>query len=90
MGNTCVAAKIDGNLVALSTPLESGQTVRIITAPNATPNPAWLNFVVTGKARTNIRHFLKTQRRDESVALGERLPGNHRPQPRESEKQARW
>ncbi|MDF1822336.1 MAG: bifunctional GTP diphosphokinase/guanosine-3',5'-bis pyrophosphate 3'-pyrophosphohydrolase [Alcanivoracaceae bacterium] len=73
VGNTCVAAKIDGNLVALSTPLESGQTVRIITAPNATPNPAWLNFVVTGKARTNIRHFLKTQRRDESVALGERL-----------------
>lgn len=73
VGNTCVAARIDGHLAALSTPLESGQTVRIITAPNAVPNPAWLNFVVTGKARTNIRHFLKSQQRDESVALGERL-----------------
>ena len=73
VGNTCVAARIDGHLAALSTPLESGQTVRIITAPNAVPNPAWLNFVVTGKARSNIRHFLKSQRREESVALGERL-----------------
>ena len=73
VGNTCVAARVDGQLAALSTPLESGQTVRIITAPNATPNPAWLNFVVTGKARSNIRHYLKTQRRDDSVRLGERL-----------------
>jgi len=73
VGNTCVAARIDGKLAALSTPLESGQTVRIITAPNATPNPSWLNFVVTGKARSNIRHFLKHQRRDDSIHLGERL-----------------
>jgi GTP diphosphokinase / guanosine-3',5'-bis(diphosphate) 3'-diphosphatase len=73
IGNTCVAARIDGQLAALSTPLESGQTVRIITAPNATPNPAWLNFVVTAKARSTIRHFLKSQRREESVELGERL-----------------
>ena len=47
--------------------------MKIITAPNATPNPAWLNFVVTGKARTNIRHFLKHQRREDAVELGERL-----------------
>ncbi|MEE4249125.1 MAG: bifunctional GTP diphosphokinase/guanosine-3',5'-bis pyrophosphate 3'-pyrophosphohydrolase [Alcanivoracaceae bacterium] len=73
IGNTCVAARIDGQLAALSTPLESGQTVRIITAPNATPNPAWLNFVVTAKARSTIRHFLKSQRHEESVELGERL-----------------
>ena len=73
VGNSCVAARIDGELVPLSTQLENGQTVRIITAPSAAPNPAWLNFVVTGKARSNIRHFLKTQRREESVALGERL-----------------
>lgn len=73
IGNTCVAARIDSQLVALSTPLESGQTVRIITAPNASPNPAWLNFIVTAKARSTIRHFLKSQRRDDSVQLGERL-----------------
>lgn len=73
VGNKCVAARIDGKLAALSTPLESGQTVKIISAPNATPNPAWLNFVVTGKARTNIRHFLKHQRREDAVELGERL-----------------
>lgn len=73
VGNSCVAARIDGKLVPLSTTLENGQTVRIITAPNAVPNPAWLNFVVTGKARTNIRHFLKNQRREDSVDLGERL-----------------
>ena len=54
VGTRCVAARIDGKLAALSTPLESGQTVKIITAPNATPNPGWLNFVVTGKARSNI------------------------------------
>ncbi|MDX1803514.1 MAG: RelA/SpoT family protein, partial [Alcanivorax sp.] len=73
VGNKCVAARIDGKLAALSTPLESGQTVKIITAPSATPNPAWLNFVVTGKARSNIRHFLKQQRREDAVELGERL-----------------
>ncbi|WP_288367788.1 RelA/SpoT family protein [uncultured Alcanivorax sp.] len=73
VGNKCVAARIDGKLAALSTPLESGQTVKIITAPSATPNPAWLNFVVTGKAHTNIRHFLKNQRREDAVELGQRL-----------------
>lgn len=73
VGNSCVAARIDGQLLPLSTTLENGQTVAVITAPNAVPNPAWLDFVVTGKARTNIRHFLKAQRREESVGLGERL-----------------
>lgn len=73
IGNTCVAARLDGQLAPLSTSLESGQTVSIITAPNAAPNPAWLNFVVTAKARSSIRHYLKSQRREESVELGERL-----------------
>ncbi len=73
IGNTCVAAKLDRKLAPLSTPLTNGQQVEIITAPGARPNPAWLNFVVTGKARSNIKHFLKKQHREESVELGKRL-----------------
>ncbi len=73
VGNTCIAARIDGNLVALSTPIKSGQTINIVTSANSKPNPAWLNFVVTGKARSNIRHSLKTQKREDSIRLGERL-----------------
>jgi RelA/SpoT family (p)ppGpp synthetase len=73
VGNTCVAAKIDRHLAPLRTPLFNGQTVEIITASNAKPNPAWLDFVVTAKARSNIRHFLKNLRQDEAVALGGRL-----------------
>lgn len=73
IGNTCVAAKLDKRLAPLSTPLISGQQVEIITSPGARPNPAWLNFVVTGKARSNIKHFLKKQKRDESIELGRRL-----------------
>ncbi|MDY6921450.1 MAG: bifunctional GTP diphosphokinase/guanosine-3',5'-bis pyrophosphate 3'-pyrophosphohydrolase [Pseudomonadota bacterium] len=73
VGNSCVAARLDHRLVPLSTPIQSGQTIRIITAPGACPNPAWLSFVTTAKARANIRHFLKNQRRSESVALGGRL-----------------
>jgi len=73
VGNTCIAARVDGNLVALSTPIKSGQTIKIVTAANSKPNPAWLNFVVTGKARSNIRHSLKTQKREDSIRLGERL-----------------
>ncbi len=73
VGNRCVAAKIERRLAPLSTPLMNGQTVRIITAPAAQPNPTWLNFVVTGKARTNIRHYLKHLRRDESIELGRRM-----------------
>ncbi|HKJ22524.1 MAG TPA: RelA/SpoT family protein, partial [Gammaproteobacteria bacterium] len=73
VGNACVAAKVDRHLVPLSTPLLNGQTVEIITASNARPNPAWLNFVVTGKARANIRHYLKNLRCEESIDLGKRL-----------------
>ncbi len=73
VGNTCVACRIDRRLMPLSTRLLNGQTVEIITAPGARPNPAWLDFVVTGKARANIRHHLKNLRREEAVQLGRRL-----------------
>jgi len=73
VGNTCVAAKVNRRLVPLSIPLSNGQTVEVITSKTATPNPAWLNFVVTGKSRSNIRHFLKTQQHVESIELGKRL-----------------
>lgn len=73
IGNTCVAARLDKKLSPLSTPLESGQQVEVITAPGARPNAAWLNFVVTGKARSKIKHYLKRLQRDESIELGKRL-----------------
>ena len=73
VGNSCVAAKIDRRLAPLSTPLLNGQSIEIITSPEARPNPAWLNFVVTGKARTTIRHYLKNLRREESLVLGKRM-----------------
>jgi len=73
VGDACIAAKIDQRLVPLSTRLSSGHTVEIITAEGAHPNPAWLSFVVTGKARSNIRHWLKTQQESESRLLGQRL-----------------
>jgi RelA/SpoT family (p)ppGpp synthetase len=73
IGNRCVAAKVNGELVALRTELRNGDRIEIITTGYAKPNPAWLQFVRTGKARSNIRHFLKTMQYDESAALGERL-----------------
>lgn len=73
IGNSCVSCRIDRRLAPLSQPLESGQTVEVVTTPRAQPNMAWLNFVVTGKARSSIRHFLKNQQRHESVELGRRL-----------------
>ncbi|WP_372986583.1 RelA/SpoT family protein [Marinobacter sp.] len=73
IGNAAVACRINRNLGSLSQPLQSGQTVEIITAPGARPNPAWLSFVVTGKARSSIRHVLKTQKRAESLELGRTL-----------------
>ena len=73
VGNSCVACRISRRLAPLSEPLQSGQTVEIIAAPGTQPNPAWLSFVVTGKARSNIRHYLKIQKHSESVALGRRL-----------------
>ncbi len=73
VGNRCVAVKIDRRLAPLHTKLESGQSVEVITAPGGRPNPTWLNFVVSGKARATIRHFLKNLRREESVELGRRM-----------------
>jgi RelA/SpoT family (p)ppGpp synthetase len=73
VGNSCVACRINRRLAPLSEPLQSGQTVEILTAPGASPNPSWFNYAVTAKARTNIRHYLKHQTRDDSVALGRRL-----------------
>ncbi|MCB1868879.1 MAG: bifunctional GTP diphosphokinase/guanosine-3',5'-bis pyrophosphate 3'-pyrophosphohydrolase [Gammaproteobacteria bacterium] len=73
VGNSCVAARIDRRLVPLRTQLFSGQTVEIICSETASPNPAWLNFVVTGKARVNIRSYLKNLRQQEAITLGERL-----------------
>src|SRR5512145_716782 len=73
IGNRCVAAKVNGELVPLRTELKNGDRVEVITAAHARPNPLWLNFVSTGKARSRIRHFLKTMHFHESVKLGERL-----------------
>ncbi len=76
IGNSCVAIKIDRHLAPLSTPLQSGQTVEVITAPNARPRSAWLNYVITAKARHNIRSFLKSVRRQEAVEQGRLLLEN--------------
>ena len=73
VGNRCVAAKVDRRLVPLRTALRNGQTVEIITAKGATPNPSWVNFVVTAKARAAIRQYLKNLKRSEAVDLGRRL-----------------
>lgn len=73
VGHNCVACRINRRLAPLSEALQSGQTIEIITASGAQPSPAWLNFVVTGKARTNIRHQLKNQHKNESITLGRRL-----------------
>ena len=73
LGDTCIACHADGELIPLSEPLQSGQKINIVSAKGAQPNPNWLNFVVTAKARSAIRHFLKNQQHDESVDLGKRL-----------------
>src|SRR5256712_1689640 len=73
IGNRCVAAKVNGELVPLRTELRNGDRVEIITASHAKPNPGWLQYVRTAKARSNIRHFLKTMQYEESAGLGERL-----------------
>ncbi|MBM7038288.1 bifunctional GTP diphosphokinase/guanosine-3',5'-bis pyrophosphate 3'-pyrophosphohydrolase [Vibrio ulleungensis] len=73
VGNTCVGARVDRNPYPLSKALKNGQTVEIISAPGARPNAAWLNYVVTSRARAKIRQVLKTMRRDESIMLGRRL-----------------
>jgi guanosine-3',5'-bis(diphosphate) 3'-pyrophosphohydrolase len=73
VGNTCVACRINERMAPLSQPLLSGQKVAIITAQGAQPNPNWLNFAVSAKARSAIRHYLKHQRHHQSVALGKRM-----------------
>ena len=73
VGDHCVAAKLNGEPVALRTELKSGDVVEVVTAPGARPNPGWLNFVRTGRARSKIRHFLKTMEHEESRSLGEKL-----------------
>jgi guanosine-3',5'-bis(diphosphate) 3'-pyrophosphohydrolase len=73
VGDHCVAANVNGEAVALRTELKSGDVVEITTAPGAKPNPSWLNFVRTGRARSKIRHYLKNMEAEESRALGEKM-----------------
>lgn len=73
VGNQTVAARINNEIQPLRTQLKNGDMVEIVTGAEAKPNPAWLSFVRTGKARSEIRHFLRTMKFDESVELGERL-----------------
>jgi len=73
VGNTCIAAKVDRQLVPLRTVLRNGQTVEIVTAAGAHPSPAWLSFVVSAKARSNIRHYQKNLKREEAIELGRRM-----------------
>src|SRR5215467_8408127 len=73
IGNRCAAARINYELAPLRTELKNGDRVEIITAAHASPNPAWLSYVKTGKARSQIRHFLKTMQYEEAAALGERM-----------------
>src|SRR5689334_17333185 len=73
IGDHTVASTVNGEPVALRTELRSGDVVEVMTAPGARPNPAWLNFVRTGRARSKIRHYLKNMEQEESYALGEKL-----------------
>ena len=73
IGHHCTAARINYELMPLRTELKNGDQVEIITAPGARPNPSWLGFVATGKARSRIRHFLKSLQQRESALLGERM-----------------
>ena len=73
VGSHCVAVKINHELMPLRTQLRNGDNVEILTAGNASPNAAWLNFVVTGKARSHIRNYLRNTRAEEAASLGERL-----------------
>jgi guanosine-3',5'-bis(diphosphate) 3'-pyrophosphohydrolase len=73
IGNRCVACRINFESMPLRTELRNGDRVEIITAPLAAPNPNWLTYVRTARARAQIRHFLKSQHHSESTALGEQL-----------------
>ncbi|MCS6764824.1 MAG: bifunctional (p)ppGpp synthetase/guanosine-3',5'-bis(diphosphate) 3'-pyrophosphohydrolase [Candidatus Protistobacter heckmanni] len=73
LGNQCVAVKVNNELLPLRTELKSGDIVEVVTAPYSRPNPVWLSFLRTGRARSALRHYLKSVRLDESMQLGERL-----------------
>lgn len=73
VGNTCVGARVDHKNYPLSSPLENGQSIEVITSPRAKPNANWLNFVVSARARSNIRHFLKRQHSNDATSMGNRL-----------------
>ncbi len=73
VGDHCVAGKINGEPVALRAELKNGDVVEVVTAPGARPNPGWLNFVRTGRARSKIRHHLKSMELEESRAMGEKM-----------------
>ena len=73
VGHTCVASKVDHRFAPLDTPLYSGQTIEVVTSAGAHPNPGWLDFVVTAKARANIRNYLKNTRSEDAVSQGRRL-----------------
>jgi GTP pyrophosphokinase len=73
VGNTCVAARIDHHMSPLGSRLYNGQTIEIISSESSRPHPSWLDFVITAKARTNIRHFLKSLQITEAISLGQRL-----------------
>lgn len=73
VGNTCTGVRINKRLAPLGTQLNNGSVVEILTSKTATPNPGWLNFVITARARAAIRHYLKTLKQNEAVSLGKRL-----------------
>lgn len=73
VGNTCVGARVEHRNYPLNKPLENGHSVEVITSPRAKPNANWLNFVVSARARSNIRHFLKRQHAHDAVNMGNRL-----------------
>ena len=73
IGNTCVGVRVERRNYSLSKPLENGQTIEIITSPKAKPNANWLNFVVSARARTRIRQYLRKQHSEEAVNMGNRL-----------------
>ncbi|MCK5831071.1 MAG: bifunctional (p)ppGpp synthetase/guanosine-3',5'-bis(diphosphate) 3'-pyrophosphohydrolase [Methylococcales bacterium] len=73
IGNSCVSARIDNKLISLQSQLENGMTIEVITAPWARPNPLWLNYVITAKARSSIRTYLKHFKQQEAINLGQRL-----------------
>jgi GTP pyrophosphokinase len=73
IGDRCMSAKVNGELAPLRTELKNGDRIEIITAPVSQPNPAWLSFVRTGRARSKIRHYMKTQAQSQSLILGQKL-----------------